>query len=67
MEPRRYAHALKREGIQVARCSVERNIGELGLQGARRGRGYVRTTIPSQDGRSPGRPGETRLGRQRSK
>jgi putative transposase len=29
---------LHREGITVARCTVERLMGELGLQGVRRGR-----------------------------
>ena len=36
--------ALNREGITVARCAVERLMGELGLVGARRGRRH-RTTI----------------------
>ncbi len=36
--------ALNREGLAVARCTVERLMGELGLQGAQRGR-RVRTTI----------------------
>jgi putative transposase len=37
--------ALNREGHQVARCTVERLMRELGLQGVRRGRSK-RTTIP---------------------
>jgi hypothetical protein len=37
--------ALNREGIPVARCTVERLMRELGLAGARRGR-RVRTTRP---------------------
>jgi putative transposase len=37
--------ALNREGIMVARCTVERLMRELGLVGARRGR-RVRTTMP---------------------
>jgi putative transposase len=37
--------ALNREGILVARCTVERLMRELGLCGARRGRN-VRTTTP---------------------
>lgn len=37
--------ALNREGIPVARCTVERLMGELGLCGARRGR-QIRTTTP---------------------
>ena len=36
--------ALNREGIPVARCTVERLMGELGLVGARRGH-RVRTTV----------------------
>jgi putative transposase len=36
---------LNREGISVARCTVERLMGELGLVGARRGR-RIRTTAP---------------------
>jgi putative transposase len=36
--------ALNREGIAVARCTVERLMAELGLTGARRGR-RVRTTV----------------------
>jgi putative transposase len=36
---------LKREGVHVARCTVERLMRRLGLQGVRRGK-KVRTTIP---------------------
>ena len=36
---------MNREGIPVARCTVERLMKDLGLQGARRGKS-VRTTIP---------------------
>jgi transposase InsO family protein len=36
---------LNREGISVARCTVERLMQRLGLQGARRGK-TVRTTVP---------------------
>jgi putative transposase len=36
---------LNREGTPVARCTVERLMGELGLAGARRGKRW-RTTIP---------------------
>jgi transposase InsO family protein len=38
---------LHREGIAVARCTVERLMVELGLEGARRGR-KRRTTIPDE-------------------
>jgi putative transposase len=36
---------LKREGVEVARCAVERLMREMGLQGARRGKAFKRTTI----------------------
>ena len=36
---------LKREGVQAARCTVERLMKRLGLEGVRRGK-VVRTTIP---------------------
>jgi putative transposase len=38
---------LHREGIGVARCTVERLMGELGLQGVRRGKTH-RTTTPGE-------------------
>jgi len=41
---------LNREGIAVARCTVERLMREQGLQGVRRGK-RVRTTVP--DAKSP--------------
>ena len=33
------------EGITVARCTVERLMRRMGLQGCRRGRSWVRTTV----------------------
>ena len=39
---------LNRENIKVARCSVERLMRQMGIQGARRG-GRHRTTIPADD------------------
>ncbi|MEX2374333.1 MAG: IS3 family transposase [Dehalococcoidia bacterium] len=39
---------LNREGIQVARCTVERLMGDLGLRGAVRGRSFKRTTVPDE-------------------
>lgn len=36
---------LNREGTRVARCTVERLMRDQGLQGARRGRAWKRTTI----------------------
>ncbi|MFI6744525.1 IS3 family transposase [Nonomuraea sp. NPDC050451] len=41
---RKIWHQLQREGHRVARCTVERRMRALGLQGARRGK-KVRTTI----------------------
>jgi putative transposase len=41
---------LNRQGTRVARCTTERLMRELGLQGVRRGR-RVRTTVPGKDGR----------------
>jgi putative transposase len=38
---------LHREGIAVARCTVERLMGELGLEGIRRGKAH-RTTTPDE-------------------
>ena len=40
-------HQMNREGCAVARCTVERLMKQLGLQGARRGK-VVRTTIPDK-------------------
>lgn len=39
---------LNREGIRVARCTVERLMRQLALVGARRGRAPVRTTISDE-------------------
>ena len=36
---------LNRQGVAVARCTVERLMRQLGLQGVRRGKA-VRTTVP---------------------
>ncbi|WP_338618288.1 IS3 family transposase [Pigmentiphaga sp. CHJ604] len=38
---------LNREGVQVARCTVERLMKRLGLEGVRRGK-VVRTTVPDK-------------------
>jgi len=43
---------LKREGILVARCTVERLMRELGLRGIRRGKGFV-TTRPDESSTRP--------------
>jgi putative transposase len=44
---------LNRQGITVARCTTERLMRELGLQGVRRGR-KVRTTVPGTGGHRAG-------------
>ena len=49
---RKLWHQLRREDTQVARCTVERLMRELGLRGVRRGR-QIRTTVPDE---TAGRP-----------
>jgi putative transposase len=44
--------ALRREGVDVARCTVERLMAELGLTGAVRGK-VKKTTIPDPSGPRP--------------
>ena len=46
-------HYLRRQGLQVAFCTVDRLMRELGMNGVRRGKG-VRTTIPAKDGHRAG-------------
>ena len=43
---------LKREGIKAARCTVERLMKDLGIQGVRRGRRCI-TTIPDENAEKP--------------
>ena len=43
---------MNREGIRVARCTVERLMRSMGLQGVRRGKG-VRTTVPDLNAPCP--------------
>ncbi len=43
---------LKREGFDVARCTVARLMKDLGLQGARRGKAF-KTTIPDDSAVRP--------------
>ena len=40
-------HQMNREGTKVARCTVERLMKRLGLQGVRRGK-VIRTTVPDK-------------------
>jgi putative transposase len=44
---------LRREGIEVARCTVERLMRELGVAGASAGRRKPRTTVPAAAGQRP--------------
>jgi transposase InsO family protein len=44
---------LNREGISVARCTVERLMRQLGLRGAVRGKARVRTTIADEASAQP--------------
>jgi putative transposase len=46
---RKVWQALRRKGITVARCTVERLMRELGISGATRGKAR-RTTVPAKDG-----------------
>jgi putative transposase len=50
--PRKIWRQLRREGIEVARCTVERLMREMGLQGAVRGRKF-RTTVPEESAYRP--------------
>ncbi|MGV9898726.1 IS3 family transposase [Streptomyces tendae] len=49
---RRITRALGRKGVEVARCTVERLMAELGLEGVIRGRGR-RTTVPEPSAPRP--------------
>ena len=44
---------LRREGIEVARCTVERLMRELGIAGVAAGRKKPRTTVPDSTGSRP--------------
>ena len=43
---------MNREGVRVARCTVERLMKRMGLQGAKRGK-VVRTTVPDANAPCP--------------
>lgn len=49
---RKVWHQLKRDGFQVAKCTVERLMRAMGLQGAVRGK-RIRTTVPNSTERQP--------------
>jgi transposase InsO family protein len=51
--PRKVWRQLNREGVGVARCTVERLMSELGLQGVVRGGRKARTTIPGDTAERP--------------
>jgi transposase InsO family protein len=44
---------LKREGFEVARCTVERLMAQMGLRGVSRGRAFRRTTIVDESSQRP--------------
>jgi len=58
--------ALNREGIEVARCTVERLMADLGLTGATRGKAKRSTVAAPGDRRRRGRPGRAGAGRPRA-
>jgi len=44
--PRKVWKQLRRDGVTVARCTVQRLMCEMGLAGAVRGRARITTTVP---------------------
>ncbi|VBB41163.1 transposase (fragment) [uncultured Spirochaetota bacterium] len=50
---RKVLHQLHREGFHIARCTTERLMKVMGLQGVTRGRTIKRTTIASQSNLRP--------------
>ena len=48
-------HQLRREGVEVARCTVERLMREMGLRGVSRGRAFKVTTVADE---ALGRPAD---------
>ena len=44
---------LVREDVEVARCTVERLMREMGLEGAVRGRRFKKTTVPDESAERP--------------
>jgi putative transposase len=51
--PRKVWKELRREGLGVARCTVQRLMRQMGLAGAVRGRAWVTTTHPATDRPQP--------------
>ena len=54
---RKMTHHLRRAGHQVAFCTVDRLMADLGRNGIRRGKG-VRTTVPAKDADRAGGPAQ---------
>jgi transposase InsO family protein len=50
---RKMTHHLRRQGLDVAFCTTDRLMRELGMNGIRRGK-RVRTTVPARDGNRAG-------------
>lgn len=50
---RKMTHYLRRQGLPVAFCTVDRLMRDLAMNGVRRGKA-VRTTIPAKDGKRAG-------------
>jgi putative transposase len=50
---RKMTHHLRRQGHEVAFCTVDRLMRDLGMNGIRRGKG-VRTTVPGKDSQRAG-------------
>ena len=59
---RKMIHHLRRQGLEVAFCTVDRLMRQLGMNGIRRGKG-IRTTVPREDA---DRAADLRLGVERS-
>ena len=45
---RKVWHQLRHEGVEVARCTVARLMGQMGLSGVSRGKAYKVTTVPDE-------------------
>jgi transposase InsO family protein len=50
---RKMTHHLRRQGLRVAFCTVDRLMRDLGMNGVRRGK-TARTTVPARDGHRAG-------------
>jgi putative transposase len=50
---RKMTHFLRRQGLEVAFCTTDRLMRDLGMNGVRRGKA-VRTTVPARDGHRAG-------------